>query len=502
MNDYLDIEPILDDWLTDGVDVLPDRSVDAVLATVQRTSQRRAWRVSRRTSDMTGSSRLVVLIGAAVLVALLTGGLLLSTGRPTEHDGIVVTAPTPSPTAPSSVAPSSPPAAVLGVSVRGATAAAGVPGTTGTIVFGVDTGEGVALLAIRPDGTGLRELVPPGTCCAVLAPDGAKVIFESDQPDSSLRAEPRWNAGAPAIMAIDAPGGYNEAWPTDVAPGIELLPGAWTGPADFAFEGVPTKDAADTGQAGIYLSLGNGGGLALGDIVRITTPPAGRADIPLAFSPDGKQLLFLRTRDVSGAPGTPGDLFVVGVGTVSQRRGGSLDYSLTHPWQVNAFDTYVVTSELFGSGASWAPDGTRIAFTAFDEASDIASTARGYIVDVGTRQATPITGASKNMTSARWSPDGAWIAYDITNGDGSTRDVWAIRPDGSEGHRLVSHPGGSCCAQWSPDSQHLIAQGGEGPDAGLFIINADGSGSSPLVHVDDPYQLRDYQWGAAPLGAP
>ena len=45
-----DIEPILDSWLAEGTDVLPDRSVEAVLHTVERTSQRSAWRVPWRTA--------------------------------------------------------------------------------------------------------------------------------------------------------------------------------------------------------------------------------------------------------------------------------------------------------------------------------------------------------------------------------------------------------------------------------------------------------------------
>ena len=49
-----DIERILDGWLGEGTDVLPDRSVEAVLRTVERTSQRRAFRVPWRFPTMSG----------------------------------------------------------------------------------------------------------------------------------------------------------------------------------------------------------------------------------------------------------------------------------------------------------------------------------------------------------------------------------------------------------------------------------------------------------------
>ena len=49
-----DIELILDRWLGEGTDVLPDRSVEAVLRSVERTSQRAAWRVPWRTPTVNG----------------------------------------------------------------------------------------------------------------------------------------------------------------------------------------------------------------------------------------------------------------------------------------------------------------------------------------------------------------------------------------------------------------------------------------------------------------
>ena len=68
-----DIELLLDRWLGEGTDVLPDRSVDAVLRTIEHTSQRRAFRASWRFPTMNGSSRFAMLAGAAVIVAFACG---------------------------------------------------------------------------------------------------------------------------------------------------------------------------------------------------------------------------------------------------------------------------------------------------------------------------------------------------------------------------------------------------------------------------------------------
>jgi Tol biopolymer transport system component len=163
--------------------------------------------------------------------------------------------------------------------------------------------------------------------------------------------------------------------------------------------------------------------------------------------------------------------------------------------RLNAEGTLVAASEAFGSGASWAPDGGRVAFAAFDTADGgFTSASRAYVADVSTGTATPITDTTTYMTSAHWSPDGTWIAFDIGDSNGATRDVWLSRPDGSERHRVARFPGGSCCAVWSPDSNWLLAQGSDADGGGLFILGLDGS-VARLASVDDPNDLRFYSWG-------
>jgi hypothetical protein len=105
-----DIEPILDSWLAEATDVLPDRSVEAVLRNVERTSQRRAWGLPWRGSDMNGSSRLATLAGAAIVVVLVVGGLVYLGGSQGSSVGggggpAPTEAPTPTPTSSAPPAP-------------------------------------------------------------------------------------------------------------------------------------------------------------------------------------------------------------------------------------------------------------------------------------------------------------------------------------------------------------------------------------------------------------
>ncbi|HEY8168543.1 MAG TPA: hypothetical protein VIF84_07505 [Candidatus Limnocylindrales bacterium] len=104
-----DIEPILDSWLAEGTDVLPDRSVEAVLRTVDRTSQRRAWGLPWREVDMNGSSRLAALAGAAIVVVLVVGGLVYLGGSQGPSVG-AGGGPAPTPT--STPTPSTTPASI------------------------------------------------------------------------------------------------------------------------------------------------------------------------------------------------------------------------------------------------------------------------------------------------------------------------------------------------------------------------------------------------------
>jgi len=91
-----DIEPMLDSWLAEGTDVLPDRSVEAVLRTVDRTTQRRAWRVPWRTLPMNTPSGLGKF-AAALVVVLAIGGIIYLTGSRPAAVGGPVASPTRSP---------------------------------------------------------------------------------------------------------------------------------------------------------------------------------------------------------------------------------------------------------------------------------------------------------------------------------------------------------------------------------------------------------------------
>ena len=68
------------------------------------------------------------------------------------------------------------------------------------------------------------------------------------------------------------------------------------------------------------------------------------------------------------------------------------------------------------------------------------------------------------ITSAHWSPDGAWIAYDAP-GAANLHDLFLVDPDSDTTRDLTADfAPGVCCARWSPDSKALLVAGTEGDD--------------------------------------
>jgi TolB protein len=144
-------------------------------------------------------------------------------------------------------------------------------------------------------------------------------------------------------------------------------------------------------------------------------------------------------------------------------------------------------------GADWAPDGSRVAFAAFDQSSRRTGL---FVVNAdgsGLRQITP---SGIGALSAQWSPNGALIAFTSCC---VFRKAWVVRPNGT-GPRQVTAPVDRAVfwtPAWSPDSTKLLLNRqdpGNGPTS-LWTVNSDGS---QLAKLTDTERLTTYAWGSAP----
>jgi hypothetical protein len=98
MNGQINTERVLDAYLAPEADRLPDRVLDAALADIARTPQRRAMRVPWRFPTMPALTR-ATGIAAVALVAVVGAGTLISlnTRGPGDPGGPATASPTPTP---------------------------------------------------------------------------------------------------------------------------------------------------------------------------------------------------------------------------------------------------------------------------------------------------------------------------------------------------------------------------------------------------------------------
>lgn len=89
------VEHVLQRWLVDGVDELPDRVYLSILDRVERQPQQRAWRVSWRDSHV--STYLKYAAGVAAVIAIAGVVLLVRPGEPATGGPSITQAPSASP---------------------------------------------------------------------------------------------------------------------------------------------------------------------------------------------------------------------------------------------------------------------------------------------------------------------------------------------------------------------------------------------------------------------
>jgi dipeptidyl aminopeptidase/acylaminoacyl peptidase len=112
------------------------------------------------------------------------------------------------------------------------------------------------------------------------------------------------------------------------------------------------------------------------------------------------------------------------------------------------------------SHVDWAPSGDRLVGPSF----------RGlFITDTLGRDTLYLRTASTFQADPAWSPTGEWIAY--STADQTYGDIWLVRPDGTQNHRLIPRAGQPA---WFPDGQRLAVVR-PGPEAQtIWAVDLDG----------------------------
>jgi Tol biopolymer transport system component len=93
-----------------------------------------------------------------------------------------------------------------------------------------------------------------------------------------------------------------------------------------------------------------------------------------------------------------------------------------------------------------SPDGSQVVFKSWREGGGL------FVVPT---QGGPVRRLADSVFRARFSPDGAWVAYSAKNKDG-TGEIFVLRPDGSDRRQIPTDLEDARCVLWTPDGKHLI----------------------------------------------
>lgn len=265
------------------------------------------------------------------------------------------------------------------------------PDRNGLIAFWAQTGAGEQLFTVHPNGHGMRQITHVNGDAAHphWSPDGSRLVFELDTPDSGNLAF--INADGSGLVQIPAAAHGFEGQPTFTPDGNRVV-----------FE---RYDAVTNDDAIWSMKLDGT------DRVRVVSGPAG-ASAP-SVSPDGQTLSFVSF---------DGNEF--GQALATSRLDGSQQHQLT-PF---ALDVAVKQD--------WAPDGQHLVLS--DNADIAEQSANLATIRPDGTELTYLTHFTDGTTRAyagSYSPDGQWIVYRLEQG--GEYALMRMRPDGSDKHTIL-----------------------------------------------------------------
>jgi Tol biopolymer transport system component len=286
-------------------------------------------------------------------------------------------------------------------------AAAAGPGLTGRIAF--DDGDG-PVYTVSPRGTGLK-MVASGHDLARWSTDGRRISLVDFTADGRVTT---------AVMKADGSELRTQRIPD---PTLNLQCPAWA-PGDKLLACEGWDDARPERRAGIFtVRSADWHGLT-----RLTSNPFGGHDIPGDYSPDGREIVFVRENPNLGALA----LFTV------DRDGDDLR-QLT-PWGGVACCT-----------ANWSPDGRWILFaTGNGTISKVSPTGRRL-------QQLQLRAPERSVAfQPGWSPDGQKIVFTLitpTGPDTRLQGIYTANADGTKVRPVyVTATGFPSNPDWGPRS--------------------------------------------------
>jgi Tol biopolymer transport system component len=267
----------------------------------------------------------------------------------------------------------------------------------GRLVYNRFIDERGSVFTINPDGTDTKPLVLPAWVSPRWSPDRQRISVAENDPEGHLS------------VGLADPDGHNYVQFDNPDPALDLAGMAWS--PDGSRLAVEGWDGSDVTRSGIYTVRASDGG----DLIRVTECPGECHDIPGDYSPDGRQIVFIRGQLADESDTT---LMVVNIDGSNARQ---------------------ITDQKVGGGR-WSPDGKTILASGLDERVDAPGSLLLVPIDGGETTKIEIAAdATLKPFGGSWAPDGKWIVFSARNE--TSVDLYIVRIDGTDLHQVTNTPG-------------------------------------------------------------
>ena len=130
-------------------------------------------------------------------------------------------------------------------------------------------------------------------------------------------------------------------------------------------------------------------------------------------------------------------------------------------------------ADIAGAPGAWcpalSPEGDRVAYV-----TDRSGIPRLEVATLDQRTPPAVgSGPDEEVVSVAWSPDGAWLAYQVSPGGSICAELHVVRPDGSDRRLLAGEdPRATVFAgSWTGPGTYVCSlAAGNGPDADIVLV--------------------------------
>jgi serine/threonine protein kinase len=147
---------------------------------------------------------------------------------------------------------------------------------------------------------------------------------------------------------------------------------------------------------------------------------------------------------------------------------------------------------------SWFPDGTRFLITAYPRGGDTTfRTSRGASIWITSVLGGPPHKLRDEAEADDVSPDGSLIAFETNAGRFGSREIWLMRSDGEEAHKVFSADEKSVIGglQWLPGGQRVVYfKAADASENTNIVFVAGDLNGGPLTTIVPPYNTNDFFW--------